>query len=75
MASYEPVAVGGGKKRKMGKKKDPDAPKRPLSAFFHFCAEFRASVKEKNPSFAVGDVAKELGHRWEKVRDDQLAYM
>ena len=68
MASYEPAPGAGGKKRKAGQKKDPNAPKRPLSAFFHFCGEHRAAIKEKNPDFSVGDIAKELGARWEKVR-------
>jgi len=35
------------------------------SAFFCFCNEERAKVKAKYPSYSVGDVAKELGKRWE----------
>lgn len=64
MASYVPPP-GEGKQRKQ--KKDPNAPKRALSAFFFFCGEHRAEVKSKNPDYSVGDVAKELGKRWEKV--------
>jgi len=56
-------AEGGKRKRK--EKKDPNAPKRALSAFFCFCGEERAKVKAKHPSYSVGDVAKELGKRWE----------
>jgi hypothetical protein len=65
MASYTPPAgEGGGRKRK---KKDPNAPKRPLSAFFLFCHDERPSVKQVYPSYSVGEVAKELGERWSKV--------
>lgn len=39
------------------------------SAFFFFCNEFRASVKEANPSFGIGDVSKELAKRWEACKN------
>jgi len=47
------------------RKKDPNAPKRNLSGFFFFCNEERPKVKAINPSYGVGDIAKELGKRWE----------
>lgn len=34
------------------------------SAFFWFCNDERGKVKEKNPEYGVGDIAKELGRRW-----------
>lgn len=64
MDSYVPPE--GEKKRKM-KTKDPNAPKRPLSAFFCFCAEERPKVRAGNPGWSVGLVAKELGKKWEVV--------
>jgi len=36
------------------------------SAFFCFCNEERPKVKAKYPSYTVGEVAKELGKRWEQ---------
>lgn len=51
---------GRGKKRA----KDPNAPKRSLSAFFWFCNDERARIKGLNPEYRVGDVAKELGKLW-----------
>ncbi|CAB3368889.1 high mobility group protein DSP1-like isoform X2 [Cloeon dipterum] len=51
-----------GKKRKH--LKDPNAPKRSLSAFFWFCNDERPKVKAINPEYGVGDIAKELGRRW-----------
>ena len=51
-----------GKKRKQIK--DPNAPKRSLSAFFWYCHDERGKVKGANPEYGVGDIAKELGRRW-----------
>ena len=34
------------------------------SAFFHYASDERPKVRAANPSFAVGDIAKELGRRW-----------
>lgn len=48
--------------------KDPNAPKRPLSAFFLFSQDERPDIKKKNPSLSVGDIAKEIGSRWKKAR-------
>lgn len=46
------------------KKKDPNAPKQPLSAYFIFSAEERLKVKGEHPSYSICEVAKELGRRW-----------
>ena len=42
----------------MAPKKDPNAPKRPMSAYFLFMGDKRAEVREKNPDFKIGDIAK-----------------
>jgi len=44
--------------------RDPNAPKRPLSGFFHFSNVGRAKIKEANPDFTVADISKELSRRW-----------
>ncbi|KAL1784619.1 High mobility group B1 [Sigmodon hispidus] len=41
--------------------KDPNAPKRPPSAFFLFCSEYRPKIKGEHPGLSIGDVAKKLG--------------
>lgn len=70
MAAYQP-----GEKRGKKRKKDPLAPKRPLSAFFHYCKEERPKLKALNPSLSVGDIAKELGERWNHTAPgDKLIY-
>ncbi|XP_069023675.1 high mobility group protein B2-like [Embiotoca jacksoni] len=50
--------------RKTKKKKDPNAPKRPPSAFFVFCSDHRPRIKEENPGISIGDIAKKLGELW-----------
>ena len=49
------------------KKKDPNAPKQPLSAYFIFSTEERLKVKEENPHYSICEVAKELGRRWAEM--------
>lgn len=68
MANYKPKKGEGRKKKRQ---KDPDAPKRPLSAFFWFCNDERPKVKATMPDSTVGDVAKELGRRWNECTEDQ----
>jgi len=46
------------------KKKDPNAPKQPLSAYFLFSQEERLKVKEGHPNYSICEIAKELGRRW-----------
>ncbi|CAF0838831.1 unnamed protein product [Didymodactylos carnosus] len=52
------------------KPKDPLAPKKPLSAYFLFCADERPKVHVLLPGLSVSDVAKELGNRWKKALPD-----
>jgi hypothetical protein len=42
------------KKRKRKAKKDPDAPKNPMSAYLLFCEEWREKVKAANPDSSFG---------------------
>ncbi|KAM0964242.1 hypothetical protein ACFX13_020673 [Malus domestica] len=54
------------------KDKDPNAPKRPLTAFFLFLDDFRKSYKEANPdSKGVKMVTKEGGEKWKSMIDEE----
>ncbi|XP_066487971.1 high mobility group protein B2 [Tiliqua scincoides] len=55
------------------KKKDPNAPKRPPSAFFLFCSEHRPKIKSDHPGLSIGDTAKKLGEMWseQSAKDKQ----
>nr|NP_001071733.1 transcription factor protein [Ciona intestinalis]BAE06487.1 transcription factor protein [Ciona intestinalis] len=67
MKDYVPAA---GEAKKKKKKKDPNAPKRPQSAFFLFCADRRAPLKAENPGWTVGEIAKALGKKWAAASPD-----
>lgn len=53
------------------KKKDPNAPKRGLSAYMFFANEQRDSVRAENPGIAFGQVGKVLGERWKALSEKQ----
>jgi high mobility group protein B1 len=44
--------------------KDPDAPRRPMSAFLMFSNGKRAAVKKQNPSLSNADISRLLADRW-----------
>ena len=49
--------------------KDPDAPRKPLSAFFLFCGKERAVVQKELSSLNGAAVTRELGKRWALLDD------
>lgn len=60
-------------------KKDPNAPKKPVSSYICFCNELRDSVRQKNPAMSITYIAKELGKMWgllstkDKVKYENMA--
>ncbi|CAF3076849.1 unnamed protein product [Rotaria socialis] len=54
-------------KKRDRKQKDPHAPKKPLSAYFLFCADERPKVHSSQGGMSVSDVARELGVRWKQT--------
>ena len=63
-----------GKNGKVKKVKDPSAPKRGKSAYIFFCADMRDTVRSElgNDSKAT-EVTKELGVRWNKLKESTKA--
>jgi len=53
------------------KKKDPNAPKRGLSAYMFFANEQRENVRDENPGISFGQVGKVLGDRWKALDEKQ----
>ncbi|KAF7596462.1 Non-histone chromosomal protein 6 [Aspergillus hancockii] len=51
------------------KKKDPNAPKRGLSAYMFFANDNREKVREENPGISFGQVGKMLGEKWKALSD------
>jgi hypothetical protein len=64
-----------GKKSPAAKKekKDPNAPKRGLSAFMFFSKAERAGIIAKNKDISFGEVGKALGAAWAKADDKSKA--
>jgi len=54
-----------GKKRRV--KKDPNKPKKNLSAYFYFLNDKRSEVRKRNPSADVTTIAKIVGEMWKKL--------
>lgn len=60
------------KARTEKKGKNPNAMKRPLTAFFLFMDDFRKTYKEENPDSKGGkEVAKEGGEKWKSMTDEE----
>jgi len=55
------------------KKKDPNMPKRGLSAYMFFANEQRDKVRDDNPGIKFGDVGKILGEKWKQLNEKQKA--
>merc|ERR1712048_391553 len=51
------------------KKKDPNAPKKPMTAYFLFMNEKRESIKRDNPDAGVSDIGKIAAEMWSKIDD------
>merc|ERR1712122_246564 len=66
---HQPQKVVAAANSKVNQKpiKDPNAPKKPLSAYFLFSQEERLKVKSENPDMSITEVAKELGKRWATI--------
>ncbi|KAK9476799.1 high mobility group box domain-containing protein [Lipomyces japonicus] len=57
------------------RKKDPNAPKRSLSAYMFFANEQREVVRSENPGIKFGQVGKLLGERWKALGPkDKIPY-
>ncbi|KAL2914143.1 Non-histone chromosomal protein 6 [Polyrhizophydium stewartii] len=67
-----PKAAGKVAKKSEGKtRKDPDAPKKPLSAFMIFSKENRPRIKEENPDASFGEIGKLLGAAWRELSEKE----
>lgn len=56
--------------KKTKAKKDPNAPKRSLSAYMFFANENREDVRSDNPGITFGQIGKVLGERWKALSDE-----
>ncbi|KAF2165822.1 hypothetical protein M409DRAFT_55682 [Zasmidium cellare ATCC 36951] len=64
---------GGDKTAGGKKKKDPNMPKRGLSAYMFFANDQRDKVRDDNPGIKFGEVGKILGEKWKGLTEKQKA--
>lgn len=69
MEDYVPPS--GTKAPKSKAPKDPNAPKKPLTAYFAWMNQNRSRIKEENPGSSLGEIAKIAGKEWKEVDDEQ----
>lgn len=63
-----PVSAGGAKAKKV---KDPNAPKKGMSAFMMFSNEQRNKIKTDNPEASFGEIGRKVGEAWKALNDKQ----
>ena len=56
-------------------KKDPNAPKRPMSSFMLFSNKYRHEIKQSHPNTSFGEIGKLLGEKWRAVTSEEKAEM
>jgi len=52
-------------------KKDPSAPKRPMSSFLAFSQKYRGTVRQNDPTVSQKDVSKRLSEMWKNCPEDE----
>ncbi|KAM0793372.1 hypothetical protein ACM66B_000827 [Microbotryomycetes sp. NB124-2] len=63
---------GDGKKRKRAKKiKDPNAPKRPASAYIEFQNNVRQKFRDQDPGLPYAEVLRKIADTWAALSDDE----
>ena len=54
---------------KVGKEKDPNAPKRPQSSYFLFMNDRRPALQKEKPELKFGDLTKQLTEDWKALSE------
>uniref|UniRef100_A0A8D2ECQ3 TOX high mobility group box family member 4 n=1 Tax=Theropithecus gelada TaxID=9565 RepID=A0A8D2ECQ3_THEGE len=72
--SQKTVVVEAGKKQKVPKKrkkKDPNKPQKPVSAYALFFRDTQAAIKGQNPNATFGEVSKIVASMWDSLGEKQ----
>lgn len=56
------------------RKKDPNAPKRPLTSYMLFCLDERPKIRKEFPHARVPEIGKALGTRFRNLSEEEMAY-
>lgn len=76
MESYVPEGddeddTGPAKKKKKKAKKDPNAPKRGMSAYLYFANDMRPKLKATNPDLSFSELNKKIGEKYKELSSDE----
>jgi hypothetical protein len=69
--SSSPGKKSSKKKKTKRSKKDPDAPKRPMTAYLFFCNDQRPELKKKHSDASLGELSKICSVHWKKLSDKE----
>merc|ERR1712243_230014 len=58
------------KQKRKTKKKDPNAPKRPTSAYFFYAGDVRPGIREENPDMKITEVMSLIGQQWRELEEE-----
>jgi structure-specific recognition protein 1 len=59
------------KKTKKKAKKDPNAPKRPRTAYTYFMLDVRAKLATENPTFGFGEIGRLVGQKYKELTTEE----
>ncbi|KAK8812865.1 hypothetical protein WA538_002599, partial [Blastocystis sp. DL] len=59
------------KKTHPSNKRDPDLPKKPLTAYMLFNQAKRAEIKSAHPDYSITEISKEIGKMWKDVSEKE----
>jgi predicted RNase H-like nuclease len=71
MEHYEPPSDEEEAPSKKRRKKDPNAPKRNMSAYFIYSQEIRSTVRVENPEAGFGMIAKIISKQFKALDEDE----
>jgi len=57
--------------KKRRRSRDPDQPKRALTAYLYFCKEERRLLSKSGSTLPLGDITREIAKRWKQVTPEQ----
>lgn len=62
---------GKGKSKKVKAEKDPNAPKKPLTAFMLYTNIRRPDIMKKNVGLKITEVSSLIGNEWKKLTEEE----
>lgn len=69
-AAEQPGAKKGAREKKVKRERDPNAPKRPASAYILFQNAVRQEMRAANPTADYKELARQIGDRWKSLDEE-----